>query len=125
MTQTTEESRAQLIANLQQRAEELTQLNRIAIALTSEFDIQRLLQMITDAARKVTAAQYAAFFLIPEVVEGDANVEAHEAGFNLAAISGANERIAKHFKHFKHFELLPSTLFPESGSFATTAVPGR
>ncbi len=99
MTQTVEESRAQLIANLQRQAEELTQLNRIAIALTSEFDIQRLLQMITDAARKVTAAQYAAFFLIPEVVDEDANVEAHEVSFNLAAISGANERIAKHFRH--------------------------
>src|SRR6266700_7143025 len=67
MTQTIDESRAQLIADLQERAGELAQLNRIAIALTSEFDLQRLLQIITDAARKVTAAQYAAFFLIPEV----------------------------------------------------------
>ncbi len=53
MTQTIDESRAQLIADLQERAEELTELNRIAVALTSEFDLQRLLQMITDAARKV------------------------------------------------------------------------
>src|SRR5690348_6226744 len=68
MAHTLEESRAQLIADLQERAEELTELNRIAIALTSEFDLQRLLQMITDAARRVTAAQYAAFFLVPEVV---------------------------------------------------------
>ncbi len=55
MTQTIDESRAQLIADLQERAEELAQLNRIAIALTSEFDLQRLLQIITDAARKVTS----------------------------------------------------------------------
>ena len=34
MAQTIDESRAQLIADLQERAEELTQLNRIAIALT-------------------------------------------------------------------------------------------
>ncbi len=40
MTQTIDEGRAQLINNLQQQAEELTQLNRIAIALTSEFDLQ-------------------------------------------------------------------------------------
>jgi hypothetical protein len=32
MTQTIDESRAQLIADLQERAEELTELNRIAIA---------------------------------------------------------------------------------------------
>ncbi|MBV8694612.1 MAG: hypothetical protein JO183_03885, partial [Ktedonobacteraceae bacterium] len=84
MTHPIEESRAQLIANLLQQAEELAQLNRIAIALTSEFDLQRLLQMITDAARKVTAAQYAAFFLIPEVL-GDA--ASNKVVFNLAALS--------------------------------------
>src|SRR5205809_7396179 len=99
MTQTIDESRAQLIANLQERAEELAQLNRIAIALTSEFDLQRLLQMITDAARKVTAAQYAAFFLIPEIVAVDADIPTNKIGFNLAAISGATERIAAHFSH--------------------------
>ncbi|MBV8822611.1 MAG: GAF domain-containing protein, partial [Ktedonobacteraceae bacterium] len=88
MTHPIEESRAQLIANLLQQAEELAQLNRIAIALTSEFDLQRLLQMITDAARKVTAAQYAAFFLIPEVL-GDA--ASNKVVFNLAALSGATE----------------------------------
>jgi GAF domain-containing protein len=64
MAQTIDESRTLLITDLQERAEELTQLNRIATALTSEFDLQRLLQMITDAARKVTAVQYAAFFLV-------------------------------------------------------------
>ena len=99
MAQTTDESRAQLIASLQQQAEELAQLNRIAVALTSEFDLQRLLQIITDAARKVTAAQYAAFFLIPEVVGQDDNISANKVSFNLAAISGATERIAAHFRH--------------------------
>ena len=86
MAQTIDESRAQLIANLQQQAEELTQLNRIAIALTSEFDLQRLLQMINDAARKVTAAEYAAFFLIPEIAEANADQPINKVGFNLAAI---------------------------------------
>jgi signal transduction histidine kinase len=99
MTQAIDESRAQLIASLQEQAEELTQLNRIAIALTAEFDLQRLLQMITDAARKVTAAQYAAFFLIPEIVAVDADIPTNKIGFNLAAISGATERIAAHFRH--------------------------
>ena len=99
MTHTNEESRAQLIEDLQERAEELTQLNRIAIALTSEFDLQRLLQMITDAARKVTAAQYAAFFLIPEVAGKNANEANNKEIFNLAAISGATPAIEKHFRH--------------------------
>jgi signal transduction histidine kinase len=102
MTQVMDESRTQLIADLQQRAEELTQLNRIAIALTSEFDLQRLLQMITDAARKVTAAEYAAFFLIPELVEDSASAvrtRRNKVSFNLAAISGASPEIAHHFRH--------------------------
>ena len=99
MTQTIDESRAQLIADLQERAEELTQLNRIAIALTSEFDLQRLLQMITDAARKVTAAQYAAFFLIPEVAGKSIHQTTTKEIFNLAAISGATPAIEKHFLH--------------------------
>src|SRR2546425_9241425 len=99
MTQTIDETRAQLIADLQERAGELAQLNRIAIALTSEFDLQRLLQIITDAARKVTAAQYAAFFLIPEVAGENAVQNANQEIFNLAAISGATPAIEKHFRH--------------------------
>src|SRR5207245_4633924 len=102
--QTTDESRARLIADLQERAEELTQLNRIAIALTSEFDLQRLLQMITDAARKVTAAQYAAFFLIPEVAGKNSHQATTKEIFNLAAISGATPAIEKHFRHLGSVE---------------------
>ncbi len=97
MTQTIDESRAQLIASLQQQAEELAQLNKIAIALTSEFDLQRLLQMMTDAARKLTSAEYATFFLIPEIT--GANTPANKVVFTLAAISGATENIAAHFRH--------------------------
>src|SRR5437868_14529475 len=99
MAQNIEESRAQLSGNLQIQADELAQLNRIAIALTSEFDLQRLLQMITDAARKVTAAQYAAFFLIPEIADANTDQPANKVIFNLAAISGATESIEKHFRH--------------------------
>src|SRR5215472_3638352 len=99
MTQTIDESRAKLIADLQERAEELAQLNRIAIALTSEFDLQRLLQMITDAARKVTSAQYAAFFLIPEVAGKNNHQSDSKEIFHLAAISGSTPAIEKHFHH--------------------------
>src|ERR1700680_4592994 len=99
MTQTIDEIRAHLIADLQARADELAQLNRIAIALTSEFDLQRLLQMITDAARKVTSAQYAAFFLIPEIAGENANQPVNKVIFNLVAISGATPAIEKHFRH--------------------------
>ena len=94
-----EESRAQLIADLHARAAEQAELNRIAIALTSEFDLQRLLQMMTDAARKVTSGRFAAFFLIPEItVAGEGNSEPdNKVIFNLAAISGATPAIEKHF----------------------------
>jgi signal transduction histidine kinase len=98
MSQTIDESRAQLIANLQDRAEELAQLNRIAVALTSEFDLQRLLQMITDAARNVTAAEYASFFLTPGPAEKQVDKPAHKVIFHLAAISGATPAVEKHFR---------------------------
>ena len=104
MAQTIDESRAQLIADLQERAEELAQLNRIAIALTSEFDLQRLLQMITDAARNVTAAQYATFFLIPGLAEKQTETLPDKINFHLAAISGATPAIEKHFRRLGSVE---------------------
>ena len=104
MAQTIDESRTQLIADLQERAEELAQLNRIAIALTSEFDLQRLLQMITDAARNVTAAQYATFFLIPGLAEKQADTRSNKVDFHLAAISGATPAIEKHFRRLGSVE---------------------
>jgi signal transduction histidine kinase len=96
MVQTIDEGRAQLIAGLQQQAEELAQLNKIAIALTSEFDLQRLLQMMTDAARKLTSAEYATFFLVPEITGVD--IPVNKVVFTLAAISGATEHITAHFR---------------------------
>lgn len=97
MVQTINDDRSQLILSLQEQAEELAQLNKIAIALTSEFDLQRLLQMITDAARRVTAAEYAAFFLIPELAGRYEQETPNKVIFNLAAISGATPAIEKHF----------------------------
>lgn len=97
MAQTINDDRSQLILSLQEQAEELAQLNKIAIALTSEFDLQRLLQMITDAARRVTAAEYAAFFLIPELAGRYEQETPNKVIFNLAAISGATPAIEKHF----------------------------
>src|SRR3989442_1271711 len=68
------------------------------------YDLQRLLQIITDAARKVTSAQYAAFFLIPEVAGEDTSQPANKEIFDLAAISGATPAIEKHFRHLGHVE---------------------
>jgi signal transduction histidine kinase len=99
MARNIEEGRAQLIESKQVQEDELAQLNRIAVALTSEFDLQRLLQMITDAARRVTAAQYAAFFLIPEIAGENGHQTENKVIFNLAAISGATPAIEKHFMH--------------------------
>src|SRR6266705_5272057 len=99
MAQSIEDGRAQLLIDQQVPEDGLAQLNRIAIALTSEFDLQRLLQMITDAARKVTAAEYAAFFLIPEIAGENTNKPINKVIFNLAAISGATPNIEKHFRH--------------------------
>ena len=99
MARNIEDSRAQFVGEQRTPENELAQLNRIAIALTSEFDLQRLLQMITDAARRVTAAQYAAFFLIPEIAGKNTQQSVNKVIFNLAAISGATPAIEKHFRH--------------------------
>lgn len=99
MAQSVDGGREQLIASLQERVEELAQLNRTAIALTSELDLRRLLQMITDAARKVTGAQYAAIFLIPEIAVESAVKPFNTVIFDLAASSGEEADIERHFKH--------------------------
>src|SRR2546421_10367612 len=99
MAQNIEESRAQLSGNLQIQADELEQLNRIAAALTSEFDLQRLLQMITDAAREEAADEYAALFLTAEVAGKNGNDPDNKVIFTLAAISGATPAIERHFRH--------------------------
>src|SRR3989442_13729126 len=98
MAQSIEDGRAQLLIDQQVPEDGLAQLNRIAIALTSEFDLQRLLQMITDAARNVTAAEYATFFLIPEFAEKGAGKPTPKVIFHLAAISGATPSFEKHFR---------------------------
>jgi signal transduction histidine kinase len=105
MFQMTDESRTELIAHLQQQTEELAALNKIAIALTSEFDLQRLLQMMTDAARRLTAAEYATFFLIPEITGGE--IPRSKVVFTLAAISGENERLTAHFRRLGEGSLGP------------------
>jgi GAF domain-containing protein len=104
MAQTTDENCALLIASIQQQTEELTELNRIAIALTSEFDLQQLLQMMTDAARKTTAAEHATFFLIPEIVDESNPAPKIKVVFELTAISGATEHLEKHFRHLEPIE---------------------
>lgn len=55
MTQAIDESCAQRSANLQKSAEELAQLNPIATALTSAYDLPPPPQKIADAARKMSA----------------------------------------------------------------------
>jgi signal transduction histidine kinase len=72
-------------------AERLTALNRIGIALVSELDEKRLLQLIAETARNLTGAGFAAFTLRPTNELGQPLVPSEGNLFYLAAVVGVTE----------------------------------
>lgn len=100
MMQTGDQKRTQLIANLQEQAEELQQMKRIAMAHTAGFGLHELLRMITEAARKVTVSEFAACFLLSERGHEDIQKldDGDEAPLHLAAACGATRTIEKRFR---------------------------
>ena len=57
-----EEERAQLLAREQEARTESETLNRVGRLLVAELDFQKLVQTVTDAARALCGAEFAAFF---------------------------------------------------------------
>jgi PAS domain S-box-containing protein len=53
---------AQANARLRERTRTLEQLNELARAMSAELDVHRLVQVVTDAATGLSAAQFGAFF---------------------------------------------------------------
>src|ERR1044071_9126327 len=68
-------------AAMREETRTLEMMNRIAIALASTLDIQSLLQTVTDAATRVSGAQFGAFFYNTHDKNGDA--------YMLYTLSGA------------------------------------
>ena len=75
---------------LRKEREALDTLQSVALALTAELDLERLLQAVTDAAKHLAGASYCAFFR---------KVADHEDGhFVLHALSGASLEAFERFR---------------------------
>jgi len=57
-----EAERAEALAREKEAREEAQTLNEVAAALTGELDLHRLVQIVTDAATKLTGAKFGSFF---------------------------------------------------------------
>src|SRR5687768_11319780 len=69
-----EQERRRLLEREHQARVEAETLRRLALSLTAELDLERLLQGVTDAGRELTDAQFAAFFYDEVTEAGDAHV---------------------------------------------------
>ncbi len=70
---------------------EVEQLNRVGNALASELDLERIVQVVTDAATKLTGAQFGAFFYNIVDQQGEK--------LTLYTLSGAPREAFDHFGH--------------------------
>ena len=76
-------------SRLQSYAYTLELLNRLQLALAAELDLQKLLQLITDASTELSDAQFGAFFYNVENPQGDA--------YTLYTLSGVQREAFSHF----------------------------
>ena len=75
----------------EQRAAQLSALNRVGAALASELDEERLLHLIAETARDLTGAGFAAFTLRPVNASGQPVVPSEGNLFHLAAVVGVTK----------------------------------
>ncbi|HUL78547.1 MAG TPA: HD domain-containing phosphohydrolase [Vicinamibacteria bacterium] len=61
----------QLEEKLDRRGEELSELNKIGVALSAERDIPRLLELILRKSREITGADAGSLYLVQRAKEGD------------------------------------------------------
>ena len=82
---------------------EVETLNRIGNTLASEFDVERIVQTVTDAATKLTGAQFGAFFY---------NVVDRSGGkLTLYALSGAPREAFENFGHPRPTPIFAPTFY--------------
>ena len=75
----------------EQRAAQLSALNRVGTALAGELDEERLLHLIAETARNLTGAGFAAFTLRPVNELGQPVVPSEGNLFHLAAVVGVTK----------------------------------
>ena len=82
---------------------EVETLNRIGSALASELDVERIVQTVTDAATKISGAQFGAFFY---------NVVDEQGGkLALFALSGAPREAFENFGHPRPTPIFAPTFY--------------
>ena len=82
---------------------EVETLNRVASTLASEFDVERIVQTVTDAATKITGAQFGAFFY---------NVIDKSGGkLTLFTLSGAPREAFEGFGHPRPTPIFAPTFY--------------
>jgi signal transduction histidine kinase len=79
--------------------ERLTALNRVGLALTSELEEKRLLDLIAETACSLTGATVAAFTLRPTDSAGQPITAAEGHLFHLASVIGATPEQEALFRH--------------------------
>ena len=85
-------------AQAEQKAKQLSALNRVGSALARELDEERLLQLIAETARSLTGAGFAAFTLRPFNEMGQPTVPSEGHLFHLAAVLGVTKEQEELFR---------------------------
>ncbi len=85
-------------AEAEERAAQLSALNRVGRALASELDEERLLRLIAETARNLTGAGFAAFTLRPVNEQGQPTVESEGNLFHLAEVVGVTKEQERLFR---------------------------
>jgi signal transduction histidine kinase len=89
--QRAEQERDRARAESEDARAELEALNRVGASLASELDVERIVQTVTDAATKLTAAQFGAFFYNVVDRQGEK--------LTLYTLSGAPREAFENFGH--------------------------
>ncbi len=89
------------VAELREEARTLEVLNRTGIAIGAELDLQRLVQIVTDAGVELSGAQFGAFFY--NVVREDGE------SYTLYTLSGASREAFERFPMPRNTEVFGPT----------------
>ncbi|HEX3943589.1 MAG TPA: response regulator [Rhizomicrobium sp.] len=101
------------VAELREEARTLEILNRIGIAIRAELDLDRLIQIVTDAGVELSGAQFGAFFYNVVQAEGEA--------YTLYTLSGAPREAFERFPMPRNTEIFGPT-FRGEGSVRSSDI---
>ncbi|HEY3486858.1 MAG TPA: PAS domain S-box protein, partial [Gammaproteobacteria bacterium] len=100
------ESRGAALRSEQMLRAEAETLNAVALDLSAELDIQTLLQKVTDAGTRLTAAKFGAFFYN--------SIDAHGESYLLYTLSGAPREAFEKFGMPRNTQMFGPTFRGES-----------